>query len=75
MANNRVSILAEHAEMSHEIDLEKARTDLERCRSEGAGDDEALAKAEERLGRGPGPGRGAQGLTLRVPIPLRVRRK
>ena len=46
VANNRISILAEHAEMSHDIDLEKARTDLERCRSEGAGDDEAMEKAE-----------------------------
>ena len=33
VANNRISILAEHAEMSHDIDLEKARTDLERCRA------------------------------------------
>ena len=31
VANNRVSILSEHAEMSHEIDLEKARQDLERA--------------------------------------------
>ena len=46
VANNRISILAEHAEMSHDIDLEKARTDLERCRSEGPGDDEAMEKAE-----------------------------
>jgi F-type H+-transporting ATPase subunit epsilon len=47
VANNRVSILSEHAEMSHDIDLEKARTDLERCKAEGADDDEALAKAQE----------------------------
>jgi F-type H+-transporting ATPase subunit epsilon len=46
VAGNRVSILSEHAEMSHDIDLEKARADLERCKSEGAGDDEALEKAE-----------------------------
>jgi F-type H+-transporting ATPase subunit epsilon len=46
VANNRISVLAEHAEMSHDIDLEKARADLERCHQEGAGDDEALAKAE-----------------------------
>ena len=31
VADNRVSILAERAEMSHEIDLEKARQDLERA--------------------------------------------
>ena len=47
VANNRISILAEHAEMSHDIDLEKALTDLDRCRNEGAGDDEAVEKAEE----------------------------
>ena len=46
VARNFISILAEHAEMSHDIDLEKARLDLERCKSEGAGDDEALAQAE-----------------------------
>src|SRR3989337_1237171 len=34
-ADNRVSILAEHAEMSHEIDLEKARKDLERAQAAG----------------------------------------
>jgi F-type H+-transporting ATPase subunit epsilon len=32
--------------MSHDIDLEKARTDLERCKSEGAVDDDVLEKAE-----------------------------
>ena len=47
VANNRISILSEHAEMSHDIDLEKARVELERCKSEGAGDDEALAHAQE----------------------------
>ena len=47
VARNFISILAEHAEMSHDIDLEKARTDLERIRSEGAEDDEAVRKAEE----------------------------
>jgi F-type H+-transporting ATPase subunit epsilon len=47
VAANRISILAEHAEMSHDIDLERARTELERCQSEGAVDDEALAAAEE----------------------------
>ena len=33
VANNRVSILAEHAQMSHDIDLERAKADLERVRS------------------------------------------
>jgi F-type H+-transporting ATPase subunit epsilon len=35
VANNRISILSEHAEMSHDIDLEKARGDLERARKSG----------------------------------------
>lgn len=47
VANNRISILAEHAEMSHDIDLEKARADLERTKTEGAKDDEAIEKAEQ----------------------------
>ena len=46
VANNRISILAEHAEMSHDIDLEKARADFERCKVEGAEDSDALEKAE-----------------------------
>ena len=43
VANNRISILSEHAEMSHEIDLEKARHDLERAKDSGENDDEAMA--------------------------------
>lgn len=35
VADNRISILAEHAEMSHDIDLEKAKADLERARKAG----------------------------------------
>jgi F-type H+-transporting ATPase subunit epsilon len=46
VANNRISILSEHAEMSHDIDLEKARADLERAQSAGEDDDEATAAAE-----------------------------
>ncbi len=46
VANNRISVLSEHAEMSHDIDLEKARIELERCKSEGASDDDVLEKAE-----------------------------
>jgi F-type H+-transporting ATPase subunit epsilon len=49
VANNRISILSEHAEMSHEIDLEKARGDLERARS--AGEYESEAEAEEAIRR------------------------
>jgi F-type H+-transporting ATPase subunit epsilon len=41
VAGNRISILAEHAEMSHEIDLEKARADLDRAHAAGENDDEA----------------------------------
>lgn len=41
VANNRISILAEHAEMSHDIDLEKARADLERAEKAGENDDQA----------------------------------
>ena len=43
VAANRVSVLAEHAEMSHEIDLEKARHDLERAKENGENDDDAQA--------------------------------
>lgn len=35
VASNRVSILAENAQMSHDIDLEKARADLERAEKAG----------------------------------------
>ena len=52
VANNRVSILSEHAEMSHEIDLEKARQDLERAKASGENDDaaaEAVRRAEARI--------------------------
>ena len=61
VANNRVSILSEHAEMSHEIDLEKARQDLERAQS-------SRRERRRRPGggpsrRGPDPGRRAGVLT------------
>ena len=52
VANNRVSILSEHAEMSHEIDLEKARQELERAQSSGEMNDdaqEAVRRAEARI--------------------------
>jgi len=52
VAENRVSILSEHAEMSHEIDLEKARADLERAHQAGENDDEAqqaVRSAEARI--------------------------
>ncbi len=52
VANNRVSILAEYAEASHDIDLEKARRDLERAQDSGENDDaaqEAVRLAEARI--------------------------
>ena len=52
VAHNRVSILSEHAEMSHEIDLEKARHEVERAKTAGENDDaahEALRRAEARI--------------------------
>lgn len=52
VANDRVSILAEYAEMSHEIDLEEARQQLERARAAGENDQEALEhvrRAEARV--------------------------
>jgi F-type H+-transporting ATPase subunit epsilon len=53
VAHNRVSILAEYAEASHDIDLERARQELERARAAGENDDEAaeavrLAEAKIR---------------------------
>ncbi len=44
VADNRVSVLAEHAEMAHDINLEKARADLERAHKAGE-DDETHAAA------------------------------
>ena len=52
VADNRVSILSERAEMSHEIDLEKARQDLDRAKEAGENDDaaqEAVRRAEARI--------------------------
>ncbi|WP_109507634.1 F0F1 ATP synthase subunit epsilon [Nocardioides speluncae] len=52
VAGDRVSILSEHAEMSHEIDLERARHDLERAKAAGENDDEAaeaVRRAEARI--------------------------
>ena len=46
VAGNRVSILAEHAEMSHDIDLEKARTDLERAQDAGEQTDDPQSRVE-----------------------------
>jgi F-type H+-transporting ATPase subunit epsilon len=51
VAHNRVSVLAEHAEMSHEIDLEKARHDLERAKENGENDDDAQAAVRRHEAR------------------------
>ncbi|SDT14617.1 F-type H+-transporting ATPase subunit epsilon [Nocardioides scoriae] len=44
VANNRVSVLSERAEMSHEIDLEQARHELQRAKDSGENDDEIRAE-------------------------------
>lgn len=52
VANDRVSVLAEYAEASHDIDLEKARADYERHKSAGEDDEESqqrLRLAEARI--------------------------
>jgi F-type H+-transporting ATPase subunit epsilon len=47
VANNLVSILADKAEMSHDIDLERARHDLDRAHHQGSDDDEATQRAAQ----------------------------
>ncbi|MCW2780528.1 MAG: synthase subunit epsilon [Marmoricola sp.] len=52
VAGNRVSILSEHVEMSHEIDLEKARRILEKAKENGITDNGAaheIRRAEARI--------------------------
>ena len=51
VAHNRISVLAEHAEMSHEIDLEKARHDLESAKEHGEMDDDAQAAVRRHEAR------------------------
>ncbi len=51
VAHNRISVLAEHAEMSHEIDLEKARHDLESAKEHGEMDDDARAEVRRQEAR------------------------
>ena len=46
VANNRISILSEKAIMSHDIDLEKARADLERAKVAGELPDEPEERAD-----------------------------
>ncbi|HLR84644.1 MAG TPA: F0F1 ATP synthase subunit epsilon [Nocardioidaceae bacterium] len=52
VADNRVSVLSEQAEMSHDIDLEKAKRDLEQARETGSLDlpaEQAVRRAEARI--------------------------
>ena len=52
VAEDRVSVLAERAELSHDIDLERARHDLERAQATGEYDSESLEavrRAEARI--------------------------
>ncbi len=54
VAGNRISILSEQAEMKHDIDLEKARQDLQRAEAAGENIDQpaeaaARAWAEARI--------------------------
>jgi F-type H+-transporting ATPase subunit epsilon len=52
VANNRVSILSAAAQMSDEVDVERARQDLEDARSsgeDGGPDEDAIRHAEARI--------------------------
>jgi len=52
VALNRVSILSEDAEMSHDIDLERAKQELERAKQAGSDDEEAqeaVRRAQARI--------------------------
>lgn len=47
VAGNRISVLSERVELSHEVDLEDARAELERTQARG-GDDQEAAEAASR---------------------------
>jgi F-type H+-transporting ATPase subunit epsilon len=51
VANNRVSILSQFAALSHEINVEEARAELEAAQSDAEGDDadERVKRAEARI--------------------------
>ena len=52
VALNRVSILSEDAEMSHDIDLERAKQELEQAKQAGSDDEEAqeaVRRAQARI--------------------------
>jgi F-type H+-transporting ATPase subunit epsilon len=46
--NDTVSLLAEVAELAHEIDVERARAALERAANGGTDDEESLIEAQKR---------------------------
>ncbi len=46
--NDTVSLLAEVAELAHEIDVERARAALERAANGGTADEESLVEAQKR---------------------------
>jgi len=50
VAANRVSILSEHAVLSHEIDVEQARSELEAATAEGE-DEDAQVRAQRAEAR------------------------
>ena len=50
VAANRVSILSEHAVLSHEIDVEQARSELEAAEADGD-DDESATRARRSEAR------------------------
>src|SRR4051812_49674520 len=62
-----VSILAETAEFSGDIDVERAREALRRA--EGDDDPEALLAAPRAIGPPPGAGQGASPAPARPPVP------
>jgi F-type H+-transporting ATPase subunit epsilon len=50
VANNRLSVLAEHAQMANEVDLEQARRDLEEAEANAeTPQDAALLLAQARV--------------------------
>lgn len=46
--SDTVSLLAEVAELAHEIDVERARAALERAANGGTGDEDSLVEAQKR---------------------------
>jgi F-type H+-transporting ATPase subunit epsilon len=49
VANNRVSVLASHAEVASDIDLSSARSDLESARSDSSKSESEIHRLEARV--------------------------